>query len=96
MRNKLAFDLFREIPHIASLRTQFYHLKVTYTVESTDPQTALSVGLHPDEDFGLFTHVEKWVKSIWLRVVCRLRQQPLMATSNSPTYGQSNSPRQDG
>jgi spore coat protein H len=62
MRNKLAFDLFRDIPHIASLRTQFYRLKVTYTIESTDPQTALSVGLHSDEDFGLLTHVEKMGK----------------------------------
>jgi len=29
MRNKLAFDLFRDIPHIASLRTQFVQMTIT-------------------------------------------------------------------
>jgi hypothetical protein len=29
MRNKLAFDLFRDMPHIASLRTPSIHMTVT-------------------------------------------------------------------
>jgi spore coat protein H len=65
MRNKLAFDLFRDIPHISSLRTQFYRMKVTYEILASDQllsPVALAVGVHTDEDFGLFTHVEKMGK----------------------------------
>ncbi len=51
MRNKLAFDLFRDIPHIPSLRTQFVHL----TISNKDPR-----GVPYDaKDYGLYTHVEK-------------------------------------
>lgn len=45
MRNKLAFDLMRDIPHIHSLRTQFTH--ITYNDGSAD------------SDLGLFAHTEK-------------------------------------
>ncbi len=52
MRNKLAMDLFRDIPHINSLRTQFAHI-----VFDDDANAAT-----PDVDYGLFTHVEKMGK----------------------------------
>lgn len=45
MKNKLAFDLFKEIPNITSLKTQFVNLKITDDVNGTI-------------DYGLFTHVE--------------------------------------
>lgn len=45
VRNKLAFDLMRDIPYLNSLRTQFAH--ITYNDGSAD------------SDMGLFTHVEK-------------------------------------
>ncbi|MBK7050193.1 MAG: CotH kinase family protein [Rhodoferax sp.] len=54
MRNKLAFDLFREIPHIASLRTQFVHMTMV-NKNQAGVQYASS-------DYGLFTHVEKMGK----------------------------------
>ena len=44
IRNKLAFDLMQEIPHLPSLRTQFVNLWI-------------DDGAGP-EDYGLFTHVE--------------------------------------
>ena len=44
IRNKLAFDLMRELPHLPSLRTQFVNLWI-------------DDGAGP-EDYGLFTHVE--------------------------------------
>ncbi len=44
IRNKLAFDLMRDIDHLFSLRTQFVNMKVE------DSGTV--------EDYGLFTHVE--------------------------------------
>ena len=43
-KNKLAFDLFRDVPHFPSLRTQFVNLWIDN-------------GQGP-EDFGLFTHTE--------------------------------------
>lgn len=52
VRNKLAFDLMRDIPHINSLRTQFAH--ITYNDGSAD------------SDLGLFTHVEKMGKEYLL------------------------------
>lgn len=52
VRNKLAMDLFRDIPHMNGLRTQFVHLKFD---DDGDPAT-------PDVDYGLFTHVEKFGK----------------------------------
>lgn len=48
VRNKLAFDLMREIPYLNSLRTQFAH--ITYNDGTAD------------SDLGLFTHVEKMGK----------------------------------
>ncbi|MBP9730381.1 MAG: CotH kinase family protein [Moraxellaceae bacterium] len=45
VRNKLAFDLMRDIPYLNSLRTQLTH--ITYNDGTAD------------SDFGLFTHVEK-------------------------------------
>lgn len=52
VRNKLAFDLFAEIPHITSLRTQFVHM-----LFDDDGATATA-----DVDYGLYTHVEKMGK----------------------------------
>lgn len=49
VRNKLAFDLFAEIPHLNSLRTQFVHMTFD---DDANPAT-------PDVDYGLYTHVEK-------------------------------------
>lgn len=51
MRNKLAMDLFRDMPHVASLRTQFVHMTVTNKNAAGVP--------YATADFGLFTHVEK-------------------------------------
>jgi spore coat protein H len=54
VRNKLAFDLFRDIPHISSLRTQFVQLAI---------QNKNTSGVeYASADFGLFTHVEKMGK----------------------------------
>lgn len=49
VRNKLAFDLFRDIPHLPSLRTQFMQINVDD--DKTDGSN--------DGNYGLFTHVEK-------------------------------------
>ncbi len=46
VRNKLAFDLFKTIPYITSLKTEFVHLDIN----SSDVNNS---------DYGLFTHVEK-------------------------------------
>lgn len=54
VRNKLAFDLFRDIPHIPSLRTQFINVKMT-NFDKNNVQYASA-------DYGLFTHVEKMGK----------------------------------
>jgi spore coat protein H len=54
VRNKLAMDLFRTIPHMPSLRTQFVQLDVTNLNASGVP--------YASGDFGLFTHVEKMGK----------------------------------
>lgn len=47
VRNKLAFDLFRDIPHLPALRTQFMQISIDDENNSNDG------------DYGLFTHVEK-------------------------------------
>lgn len=54
VRNKLAFDLFRDIPHIPSLRTQFVQMQIT-NFDKTGVQ-------YDSKDYGLFTHVEKMGK----------------------------------
>ena len=54
IRNKLAFDLFRDIPHIPSLRTQFVRIGITNKNASGNS--------YATGDFGLFTHVEKMGK----------------------------------
>ena len=50
-KNKLAYDLIKEIPHLVSLRTQFVRLYVKD--ETSDPPSNEFV------DYGLFTHVEQ-------------------------------------
>ena len=50
-RNKLAFDLMKEIPDLVSLRTQFVRLYVKD--ETSDPPSEVFV------DYGLFTQVEQ-------------------------------------
>ncbi len=47
-RNKLYFDMLREVEHISSVRTQFVHL---YIKDETAGQTAF-------QDYGLFTQAE--------------------------------------
>jgi spore coat protein H len=54
VRNKLAMDLFRDIPHVPSLRTQFVRLSLTNQDKAGVP--------YASADFGLFTHVEKMGK----------------------------------
>ena len=44
LRNKLAFDLIRDIDHLNSLRTQFVHLNIEDNGQTTD--------------YGVYTHVE--------------------------------------
>ncbi len=51
VRNKLSFDLMKEIPNLISLRTQFVHLFIKD--ETTDLQSKGFV------DFGLFTQIEQ-------------------------------------
>jgi hypothetical protein len=46
IRNKLAFDMMSEVPHLPSMRTQFVNLWID------------DAGNGP-EDYGLFTHVER-------------------------------------
>ena len=48
-RNKLMYDLMREIPQIMSLRTQFVHL---YVMDAAAGETVFS-------DYGLYTQVEQ-------------------------------------
>jgi len=48
VRNKLSYDLFAEIPHFPSMRTQFVHLNVN------------DQGVN--EDYGLYTHIEHFGK----------------------------------
>lgn len=50
VRNKLNYDLIKQIPNMVSLRTQFVHLYVKD--ETTDPWATTFV------DYGLFTQVE--------------------------------------
>ncbi|EKN69243.1 spore coat protein [Neobacillus bataviensis LMG 21833] len=51
VRQKLSFDLFREIPDFTSLRTQFVHLHVKDLSGQTPDQQFI--------DYGLFTQVEQ-------------------------------------
>lgn len=46
VRNKLAFDFFREIPHITSLKTEFVYLDINSSEVNSS-------------NYGLFTHIEK-------------------------------------
>ena len=59
LRNKLNFDLMKQIPDLISLRTQFVHLYIMD--QTTDPGSKAFV------DYGLFTQVEvpdkKFLKS---------------------------------
>lgn len=54
-RNKLAFDLLKEIPQLISLRTQFVHLYVKD--QTTDPANERF------QDYGLYTQVEQLNKT---------------------------------
>jgi len=51
VRNKLNFDLMKQIPHITSLRTQFVHLYVKD--QTKEPWSTKFV------DYGLFTQIEQ-------------------------------------
>lgn len=51
MRNKLAFDYFKEIPNFTSLRTQFVHLHVKDTTGGNAQATFV--------DYGLYTQIEQ-------------------------------------
>ncbi|MBM7649092.1 spore coat protein H [Bacillus ectoiniformans] len=51
VRNKLAFDYFRRIPNLISLRTNFVHLHVK---DLTNPNAPDSF-----EDYGMYTHIEQ-------------------------------------
>lgn len=57
MRNKLSFDLFRDIPDFASLRTQFVHLDINGTdyglythVENVGKEYLINRGLDKDDN----------------------------------------------
>lgn len=54
-RNKMAFDLLKEIPQLMSLRTQFVHL---YVKDQTDDPSNESF-----QDYGLYTQVEQLNKT---------------------------------
>ena len=51
VRNKLCFDIVKELPHLVSYRTQFVRLYVKD--ETSNPASQAF------EDYGLFTHVEQ-------------------------------------
>lgn len=51
VKNKLCFDLVKEVPHLISYRTQFVQLYVKD--ETSDPPSKEFV------DYGLFTHIEQ-------------------------------------
>ncbi len=51
VRNKLAFDLLKTIPHITSLKTEFIHLDIDSSEHNISDENS--------SDYGLFTHVEK-------------------------------------
>jgi len=53
VRNKLAYDLFAEIPHLPSMRSQFVHLNIN--------NQAIN------EDYGLYTSVEHFGKEYLVR-----------------------------
>lgn len=54
-RNKMAFDLLKEIPQLMSLRTQFVHL---YVKDQTDDPANETF-----QDYGLYTQVEQLNKT---------------------------------
>ena len=54
-RNKMAFDLLKEIPQLMSLRTQFVHL---YVKDQTDDPSNKTF-----QDYGLYTQVEQLNKT---------------------------------
>ncbi len=65
VRNKLAFDLMKSIPHHQSQRTQFVEIKYTDAltgVEGNQGSGTTSIN-NPGGSLGLFTHIEKFGKS---------------------------------
>lgn len=61
VRNKLAFDLMKQIPHHQSLRTQFMEIRYT------DPVNLLPADSGPTGSMGLYTHVEKFSEGYMTR-----------------------------
>ncbi len=59
MRNKLSFDIFKEIPNFTSMRTQFVEIKINRDTASTTQD--------PPVSYGIFTFIEngdkKFLKS---------------------------------
>ena len=53
VRNKLSYDLLKEIPHLPSMRTQFVHLNIN--------------DQGSNEDYGMYTHVENFGKEYLVR-----------------------------
>ncbi|WP_428852025.1 CotH kinase family protein [Imbroritus primus] len=60
VRNKLALDLMKQIPHHQTLRTQFVEINYSDSI-NTPPATG------PLGSLGLFTHVEKFSESYMTR-----------------------------
>ena len=56
IRNKLSFDLFKEIDDFPSLRSQFVHVFVT---DENAPERG-------EQDFGLFTNIE-YMDEVWAK-----------------------------
>lgn len=56
IRNKLSFDLFKEIDDFPSLRSQFVHVFVT---DKNAPERG-------EQDFGLFTNIE-YMDEVWAK-----------------------------
>lgn len=77
VRNKLAFDLMKLIPHHQTLRTQFFGINYTDGISAANDAG-------PTGSLGLFTHVEKMSKSYVER-----RQWPLAGANlfKSANYG---------
>ncbi len=62
VRNKLAFDIFKTIPHITTLKTEFVYLDINDTNNTED----INATDHNLSNYGLFTHVEKVGKDFLL------------------------------
>ena len=65
VRNKLAFDLMKSIPHHQTMRTQFVEIKYTDALTGVEGSqgSGMTTAKNPGGSLGLFTHIEEFGKS---------------------------------